>query len=338
MAGNENLGNEQRTKEGRGSSFLHKGTKVPSSSRKPRSQQPEAEKETVRRREKGRNNKKEWDIYSVNRRTDRWTDNDAHRSMDKSVYCVNTRGGADPDQPVQHNAPARRETGRRATATFHRRLAGSTGTSSFSPPAPFSIKPFPCFSTVVCFDRFYRLIGFSEIQRRFTENAEVKDRFSRRVRLPSRFPFLSPNVFLLLNRVNDLICGRTGEVTIVNCCRMGTSRRFFGTGFKSSLVFLGLFCTVGRGFFANGFVRWNSLGRKFRLAIATRLQARKPARERNRDIGERKVSWKLREISFRLTLRSLRNEQACLHCSKSTINFLARIGRIKFGKIGRWFR
>ncbi|KAK1130542.1 hypothetical protein K0M31_018668 [Melipona bicolor] len=66
----------------------------------------------------GRNNKKERDIYSVNRRTDRWTDNDSHRSMDKSVYCVNTRGGADPDQPPEHNAPARRETGRRQQLLF----------------------------------------------------------------------------------------------------------------------------------------------------------------------------------------------------------------------------
>lgn len=33
--------------------------------------------------------------YLFGKQTDRWTDNDAHRSMDKSVYCVNTRTGPD---------------------------------------------------------------------------------------------------------------------------------------------------------------------------------------------------------------------------------------------------
>lgn len=35
--------------------------------------------------------------YLFGKQTDRWTDNDAHRSMDKSVYCVNTRTGPDPE-------------------------------------------------------------------------------------------------------------------------------------------------------------------------------------------------------------------------------------------------
>jgi len=90
-AGNENLRGGQRTKEGtrHGRASLVKAQKYIF----------EIGEESERRRKEGRGSRVFYPTtcgYLFGKQTDRWTDNDAHRSMDKSVYCVNTRAGPDP--------------------------------------------------------------------------------------------------------------------------------------------------------------------------------------------------------------------------------------------------
>lgn len=94
----------QRTKNKRGNqaraSFSHKGTKVHLRAWRGCRQERKREKKSETEMRKGRRENKVFYPttrgYLFGKQTDRWTDNDAHRSMDKSVYCVNTRTGPDP--------------------------------------------------------------------------------------------------------------------------------------------------------------------------------------------------------------------------------------------------